>query len=129
MSLAARTLREAAPDSSAEAHEQGPSTVLGTGPSTVRGGPSTLQGASPSLSERRATYAFRLAVSRGPRPEELARILAAYAEQLERFRRDRDAAVRVIGDYAVDGVDISEQAAWTLVANALLNLDETVTKE
>jgi mono/diheme cytochrome c family protein len=113
-SLAARMLREAAPDSSAEAHERGPSTLLGTGP---------------SLSERRATYAFRLAVTRGPRPEELARILAAYAEQLERFRHDRDAAVRVIEGYALDGVDASEQAAWTLVANALLNLDETVTKE
>jgi len=29
----------------------------------------------------------------------------------------------------VDGFDPAEQAAWTLVANALLNLDETLTKE
>jgi hypothetical protein len=29
----------------------------------------------------------------------------------------------------LSGVDAAEQAAWTLVANALLNLDETITKE
>jgi hypothetical protein len=35
----------------------------------------------------------------------------------------------VVGRYAVAGVDPVEQAAWTLVANAIFNLDETVTKE
>jgi hypothetical protein len=35
----------------------------------------------------------------------------------------------VITGYAVAGVGAPEQAAWTLVANALLNLDETITKE
>jgi hypothetical protein len=35
----------------------------------------------------------------------------------------------VIKGFAVDGVGADEQAAWTLVANALLNLDEAVTKE
>jgi len=29
----------------------------------------------------------------------------------------------------VEGADSVEQAAWTLVANALLNLDEALTKE
>ena len=82
-----------------------------------------------SSATERATGAFRLAVTRTPKPEELARILASYNEQLEHFRKDQDAAARVIKGYAVDGVDPAEQAAWTLVANALLNLDETVTKE
>jgi mono/diheme cytochrome c family protein len=76
-----------------------------------------------------ATYAFRLAVTRGPNANELERILASYVEQRARFHSDRDAAMRVITGYTIDGVDAAEQAAWTLVANALLNLDETVTKE
>jgi len=78
---------------------------------------------------RRATYAFRLAVARTPKPDEVERIVASYAEQLERFRKEPDAAARVIKGYAVGGVDAAEQAAWTLVANALLNLDEALTKQ
>jgi hypothetical protein len=35
----------------------------------------------------------------------------------------------VIKGYAIEGVDAAEQAAWTLVANALLNLDEALTRE
>jgi hypothetical protein len=50
-------------------------------------------------------------------------------QQLDRFRKDSGAAARVVKGYAVEGTDPAEQAAWTLVANALLNLDETITKE
>ena len=84
------------------------------------------QGFSPAS---RATFAFRLAVSRAPTAEEIDRIVASYTKQLERFRREPDAAARAIKDYAIDGIDPAEQAAWTLVANTLLNLDETLTKE
>ena len=81
------------------------------------------------LSADVARYAFRLAATRAPRADELERIGASYSKQLERFRKDPDAAARVIRGYAIDGVNAAEQAAWTMVANALLNLDETVTKE
>jgi hypothetical protein len=67
--------------------------------------------------------------SRPPSAKELDRIVGSYRTHLERFRTDPDAAARVIKGYAVDGIDPAEQAAWTLVANALLNLDETLTKE
>lgn len=77
----------------------------------------------------RATYGFRLVATRSPKPGEVDRVLASYARQLERFRHDPDAAARTIKGYAVEGIDTVEQAAWTLVANALLNLDEAVTKE
>ena len=77
----------------------------------------------------RATFAFRLVLSRTPSPTELDRIVASYKKELERFRGDAAAAARVVKGYAVDEVDPAEQAAWTLVANALLNLDETLTKE
>jgi hypothetical protein len=77
----------------------------------------------------RAAYAFRLVATRTPKPDEVERIVASYTRQLERFRKDPGAAARTIKGYAIAGIDPAEQAAWTLVANALLNLDEVLTKE
>jgi hypothetical protein len=55
--------------------------------------------------------------------------VASYTGLLERFRKDPDAAARVINGSPLAGANAPEQAAWTLVANALLNLDETLTKD
>jgi hypothetical protein len=84
---------------------------------------------APSLPDGRASYAFRLVATRTPKPDEVERIVASYTRQLTRFRMDPAAAARTIKGYAVTDVDAAEQAAWTLVANALLNLDEALTKE
>jgi len=84
---------------------------------------------APVSNERRATYGFRLAVTRTPGPDEIERIVASYTRQLERFRAEPDAAARTVAGYAVGGVETAEQAAWTLVANALLNLDEALTRQ
>jgi hypothetical protein len=77
----------------------------------------------------RAAYAFRLTLTREPQPKELDAMMASYAKQLARFQQDRQAAARVVAAASVEGVDVSEQAAWTLVANSLLNLDEVFTKQ
>ncbi len=87
-----------------------------------------LKGPSADVASR-AAYAFRLTLTRAAHPDELTRIVASYTAQLERFQKDPSAASRVIEGYSVNGVDPPEQAAWTLVANSLLNLDETLTKE
>ena len=79
--------------------------------------------------ESRATFGFRLAVSRTPAPAEVQRIVKSFNDHLSRFRREPNAAAVVIKGYAVPGIDPAEQAAWTLVANAFLNLDEALTKE
>jgi hypothetical protein len=72
----------------------------------------------------RAAHGFRIVMSRLPKPQELERLVAAYREHLEHLRAHPERAAQVNGgDAAV------ELAAWTLVANALLNLDETITKE
>jgi hypothetical protein len=69
---------------------------------------------------------FRLCVSRRPGANELDQIVALFTQQFARFKADppaaRDLAGKAIGDAA-------EIAAWTVVANVLLNLDETLTKE
>jgi hypothetical protein len=85
--------------------------------------------ASSSIDVARATYAFRLVVTRRPNAAEIDRILASYQRQLERFQKDSAAAGKTIKGFEVADVDAAQQAAWTLVANALLNLDEALTKE
>jgi hypothetical protein len=77
----------------------------------------------------RAAHGFRIVTSRMPKPPELDRLVAAYRQHLGQFLANPERAAQVNGGAALSGVDAAEQAAWTLVANALLNLDETITKE
>ena len=86
-------------------------------------------GSSP---QERAGYAFRLATARAPAADELAVLVRAFESQLADYRADADAATKLIsiGQSPRNlSLDPSELAAWTMVANLILNLDETVTKE
>jgi len=84
---------------------------------------------SPGPDDARAAYGFRLVLTRTPSAAEVKQVVSSYNRQFARFRNDPESAARVIQGYAVAGTDRAEQAAWTLVANALLNLDEALTKE
>lgn len=78
-----------------------------------------------------AAYAFRLCVARAPRPEETKRLVALYQEELAHFKQDASAAQKMAGGgpgKPPEGASLESLAAWTVVANVLLNLDETVTK-
>jgi hypothetical protein len=80
----------------------------------------------------RASYAFRLVLSRRPRPDELRALVTFHDRQRDRFTRGELDAVTVAGldpKTKPDGTDRAELAAWTTVARAILNLDEAVTKE
>ena len=91
--------------------------------------------------EARAVHAFRLCTARRPSATEVAPLLRFYRDQAARFAVDGAAAQAVAGRSAEDhrgdpaGDDgrgantIIEKAAWSMVANVVLNLDETVTKE
>jgi hypothetical protein len=86
---------------------------------------STAGGQAP---ERRvAAYGFRLATARWPTPRELDRLVTSYERQLAAFRKRPANAARVT-TMPAETPQLAERAAWTMVANALLNLDETVTK-
>jgi hypothetical protein len=74
---------------------------------------------------------FRLVTAREPSPKECEILLENLAAQRARFSRAPEAAKKVIavGESPVPAdVPAPELAAYTLVANLLLNLDEAVTK-
>jgi mono/diheme cytochrome c family protein len=81
--------------------------------------------------EADATYAFRLCVARSPQSKETKRLVALYETELAQFKQDPPAALKLAtGDLGKppEGVSVEKLAAWTVVANVLLNLDETITK-
>ena len=80
--------------------------------------------------EDRVAYGFRLCTARTPTAAERELLLKLYGESLVKYRKDAAAATAMVknGGAAPKGVDPAELAAWTVVANVLLNLDETITK-
>ncbi|HEV8486916.1 MAG TPA: PSD1 and planctomycete cytochrome C domain-containing protein [Blastocatellia bacterium] len=78
--------------------------------------------------EGRVTHGVRLCVGRRPQSNEIARLVVLYERELERFKGDASAAAKIAGE-APAQTDRAELAAWTMVSNVLLNLDETLTKE
>lgn len=75
--------------------------------------------------EERVAYLFRRCLTRPPESDELERVLAFYRIQRERLDRGELEAEVLAGP---GDADLVERAAWTAVARALLNLDETVTR-
>jgi hypothetical protein len=73
----------------------------------------------------RAALAFRLCTGRKPKPDELNAIVQNYESQRESFRQHPNLAAKVAGPESKD----ADMAAWIMISNGLLNLDETVTKE
>jgi hypothetical protein len=69
----------------------------------------------------RITHGFRLVASRAPKPEEQDRLLTWFATERRYFDSHEEEAAQVGGS--------AELAPWTMMANVLLNLDETLTKE
>src|SRR5262249_4585455 len=81
--------------------------------------------------EDRAAYMFRLATGRPPDARELGELLAAYHDHLAAYARDAEAARKLIavGETKPDPtLSPGELAAWTMIGNLLLNLDEGITK-
>jgi hypothetical protein len=80
----------------------------------------------------RLTYGWRLALARLPNPGELGVLRRSLARYRSIYDHDRDAAVRLIavGESPRDErLDAAEHAAYTMIAQTILNLDETITRE
>ena len=84
-----------------------------------------------SSTEDRLVRMFRIATARRPEAEELAALNRAIDEALDSFRDDPDGARALIdvGETAPDpSLEPAELAAWTILANIMLNLDEVIVK-
>jgi hypothetical protein len=82
--------------------------------------------------KNRIAHAFRLATARTPTGKETGVLRALLAKERDTFGRDRKASVALVsvGESKPDAsLDPVELAAWTTVASAILNLDETITKQ
>jgi hypothetical protein len=87
--------------------------------------------AAPTASDQLA-YGFRICTARPPTARELDLLNQLLAQHLDHYRSDRESALKLlaVGQTKRDeAIDPSEHAAWTMVANLMLNLDETITKE
>lgn len=81
--------------------------------------------------DARVIFALRQALARPPREEERAYFTAFYNEQHAAFAADAAAAQAIIAQGRAPvaaELEPAALAAWTTIANVLLNLDETVTK-
>ncbi|QQS49409.1 MAG: DUF1553 domain-containing protein [Acidobacteriota bacterium] len=80
----------------------------------------------------RIDFAFRRATGRHPTRQEIGVLGTLLNQQLTAFRRDPAAAAKLISvgeSAASERIPKHELAAWTMVAGAILNLDETITRE
>ncbi len=79
----------------------------------------------------RVTWAWRRALQRAPRTEELETMERLFDKHWKVYRDNPEAAaalIKVGASPAPDSLDQADLAAWTHVARVLLNLHETITR-
>ena len=82
--------------------------------------------------QNRVAFAFELCTGRKPTPAETEKFLKFWREQYDYFENRTAAAVNVsVPDVTNMPPDINlhKAAAWVMVSRAILNLDETITRE
>lgn len=92
---------------------------------------STIQEAGDETSPQIVERMFRKVTLREPRADEREVLTEVYREQLSVFEKDTEAArsLVTVGPLPVpQDAKIDELAAWTVVGNVLLNLDEIITR-
>jgi hypothetical protein len=78
----------------------------------------------------RAGRGFRLVLARQPSAAEIDELVRLHGDALAEYRASADAARKMatdpLGPVPADlSVEVADLAAWTVVANVILNLDET----
>jgi len=84
---------------------------------------------SPADDAARIDHAFCLCTARTPDADERQVLLRLLDKQRHAFADEVQDARTLAGGKCPPGVDASEFAAWTIVCRAMLNLDETITRE
>jgi hypothetical protein len=84
-----------------------------------------------ATTQARALFAFRVVLSRPPTEAELKRLVDLYERARQKYTADTAKATAIatkpLGP-PPPNVAVADLAAWTVVANVLLNLDETLAK-
>lgn len=84
-----------------------------------------------ATTEEKIAHAFQLCVSRTPTAQETAKIKSLFESARARYDKEQEKALAMatkpLGPLP-DGAGAIDLAAWTVVANVLLNLDETLMK-
>jgi hypothetical protein len=84
-----------------------------------------------ALVDDRVRFAMREATSRAARDAEVAVLADLYQQQLEDYSRDKQAADGLLATGLSPhepSIDVAQLAAWSDVARAVLNLNETITR-
>ncbi|MFL5338615.1 MAG: PSD1 and planctomycete cytochrome C domain-containing protein [Gemmataceae bacterium] len=85
----------------------------------------------PGNPAERAAYGFRLVLTRPPSGAEVKRLSALFEQARDQYRKDpakaAAMATKPLGPPTAR-TELPELAAWTVVGNVLLNLDETLAK-
>jgi len=84
-----------------------------------------------TTTEQRARFGLQLCLCRPPRTEQVQQVIELFRTEREHYRKDTKAALALatepLGPLPA-GMDAAELAAWTVVANVLLNLDAVMMK-
>ena len=81
--------------------------------------------------EDRVEFAFRLATARRPDSREVGVSAKLFNGLFADYQKDKDAALKLVSvgeSKRNEALDVGELAAWTIFANLILNLNETITK-
>ncbi len=87
--------------------------------------------AEKSTDDKRLALAFRKVTARAPTPDEHTLLAATLATHRAHFTQDTAAAEKILlngESKSTSAAPAPEIAAWTMLANLLFNLDETVTR-
>ena len=87
--------------------------------------------AGESAPHERVEFAFQTCLTRPPQDTEVRRLVELYEQSLAEYQADPQAATQMATDPlgpAPAAANVAELAAWTVVANVLLNLDEMFMK-
>ena len=82
--------------------------------------------------KQRIEFAFRAATAREPTAAEIELLRKLFQQRSVAYQQDRTAAAELLSvgqSKCNENFDPAELAAWTTVASAILNLDETITRQ
>jgi hypothetical protein len=79
--------------------------------------------------EQKLTLVWRRCLTRPPQPGEVHALEKLLASARQYYADQEKDAQALVGKYAPPSVAVGEQAAWTIVARTILNVDEMITRE